>query len=203
MRRDKPFVWVTWLKGLMSGDDQCEWQIWYKVHNQGYEKTPLDFNSVEWNLAHTLLLRETREKWLDGDWQVASENQNSFKMKWPDVEAKAVISGKPDLIARSDGEMVIVDAKTGKPRTSDRVQVLLYMYLFPLATGENPRAISGQLQYNKRSDDIDESMLTEKFKQTTDFWMRIALQERQPLQTPSESECNFCDIAECSVRIIS
>ncbi len=202
MIRDKPFVWVTWLKGLMAGDDQCEWQIWYKVHNQGYTKMPQDFDSVDWNIKHTRLLRDTRNRWDDGPWHMTVENQNSFKIQWPsDDESEAVVSGKPDLIARSgDGSIgVIIDAKTGKPRISDRVQVLLYLYLFPWGTGDKAK-FDGELQYLTHEDRIPASMLTDEFKDSFDYWMNIILSENEPKPIPSRQECNFCDIADCPVR---
>lgn len=207
MIRDKPFIWVTWLKGLMAGDNQCEWQIWYKVHNQGYEKMPQDFDSVEWNLNHTRLLRNTRNRWDDGPWHMTIEGQNSFKIKWPFYDGdgawngEAIISGKPDLIARTgDGSMaVIIDAKTGKPRTADRVQVLLYMYLYPLGTGD-PAEFQGELQYPTHQDRIPASMLTDQFKETFDYWMNIILATNEPKPIPSKQECDWCDIADCSVR---
>lgn len=207
MIRDKPFVWVTWLKGLVGGDDSCEWQIWYKVHNQDYNKMPNDFDSVDWNIKHTRLLRETRVKWAANPlWDMKTEGQNSFKMDWPldhfhSGEIKAVISGKPDLIAHGrDGKnAVIIDAKTGKGRASDRVQVLLYMYLYPLATG-NPVQFSGVVQYKDREDQLPAFMVSPDFKEAVDFWMNIVLSDDEPVAIPSKTECNFCDIADCPVR---
>lgn len=199
MLRDKPYVWVTWLKGLMAGDDQCEWQTWYKIHHQDYTKRPSDFDSVEWNLNHTRLLRHARYKW-GASWHTTLEKQNSFKVELG--QANAIVSGKPDLIARSgDGRLgLIIDAKTGKPRTSDRVQVLLYMYLYPWGT-DDPAKFEGVLQYTAREEKIPASMLTEEFKETFHFWMDILLSETAPEAIPSEDECDWCDIMDCPLRI--
>ncbi len=202
MLRDNLYVWVTWLKGLMSGDDQCEWQIWYKVHNQDYAKIPQDFDSVSWNLKHTKLLRATRMKWDDGPWHMTTERQNSFNIDWPSkAESEAVVSGKPDLIARAgDGSFAfIIDAKTGKPRTADRVQVLLYMYLYPWGIGDKAE-FAGELQYLTHEDRIPASMLTDEFKDTFDYWMDIIVSEKEPEAIPSKQECDWCDIADCPVR---
>jgi len=44
-RRSMPFVWVTWLAQIMSGDNPCLWQAWFKAHNT-YQKRISDFDTV-------------------------------------------------------------------------------------------------------------------------------------------------------------
>jgi len=31
-RRDKPYIWITWLSKLIAGESQCEYASWYKAH---------------------------------------------------------------------------------------------------------------------------------------------------------------------------
>ena len=47
---------------------------------------------------------------------VSTEGQNSFNLRG----RSAVLAGKPDLVARRGDEVVVVDAKTGKPGPAPR-----------------------------------------------------------------------------------
>jgi hypothetical protein len=33
-RRDRPFTWVTWITGLLSGDRHCGFSAWVRTHYQ-------------------------------------------------------------------------------------------------------------------------------------------------------------------------
>ena len=132
-KRETPYVWVTWLTKLMSGEDSCQWARWFRIHYEGYEKMPSDFDSVGWNMRHTRLLNETANKWEDEGWSVKIEGENKFSMDWYLTDkTHLILGGKPDIVARRiDGDQItfnIIDCKTGKPRLSDRFQVLTYIY---------------------------------------------------------------------------
>ena len=32
--REAPYIWVTWLSKVMSGDTTCHWQSWFRSQNQ-------------------------------------------------------------------------------------------------------------------------------------------------------------------------
>ena len=32
-RESKPYIWVAWLSKLLSGDDSCEWRVWFQAHH--------------------------------------------------------------------------------------------------------------------------------------------------------------------------
>ena len=34
-RRDQPYIWTTWLPKLLTGENSCEWAIWFKANYQG------------------------------------------------------------------------------------------------------------------------------------------------------------------------
>ena len=44
--RKSPYIWVTWLAKVMSGDVTCHWQSWFQSHNQLTEKQSGDFDSA-------------------------------------------------------------------------------------------------------------------------------------------------------------
>src|SRR5206468_35641 len=45
-QRDVPFIWVTWISSLLSGDNHCEWAAWFRAHFE-HEKRPSTFNEVK------------------------------------------------------------------------------------------------------------------------------------------------------------
>ena len=76
----------------------------------------------------------------------------------------ATVSGKPDLIARLGDLARIIDTKTGGPRASHHAQVMLYMYLLPLARPEYQGCtITGQVVYEDHVVDIPADAVDERF----------------------------------------
>ena len=63
--RKVPFVWPTWITRLIAGEDNCFFKSWLKCHYQNYDKTPSDFNSAMWNIAHTKILRSRVDELTD------------------------------------------------------------------------------------------------------------------------------------------
>lgn len=59
--RDEPFVWVTWLSGLLSGATTCEWAAWFKAHHF-YEKRLREGDLAMYQIQHTTLLMQVRDR---------------------------------------------------------------------------------------------------------------------------------------------
>ena len=76
--RQFPHIWTTWLPRLLTGENSCEWAIWFKAHHQNWAKAPpSDFNQAEWVLNHTSLLNEKKSQWEARGHDVYVEGQNS------------------------------------------------------------------------------------------------------------------------------
>ena len=43
----QPLSWITWLPRLLTGENSCEWAIWFKAHFQDWTKPPSDFDQAE------------------------------------------------------------------------------------------------------------------------------------------------------------
>ncbi len=214
VKRDNLYVWVTWLSRIMSGDDSCLWSRWFKINHQGYEKAPNDFDTVGWLTAHTKLVNELADQYETAGWSITIEDQNAFKMDWYLTDnTPVIISGKADIIAKREGAeiVLIIDAKTGKPKISDRFQVLLYMlfeelnFLRGFAKPQKAEIplIEGLIVYADYSPQkIPARMLDRKFRDTVTYWLDI-IAGVQPRRVPSKPECRFCDItaADCPDRI--
>src|SRR6266850_353660 len=96
--RDFPYIYVTWLSGLLSGDKSCEWATWFQTHFQGFNKTVRDFNFARWNQDHTALLNRKREELEKAGHSVYVEGQNKFSLQG----GVATLGGKADLVGLQD-----------------------------------------------------------------------------------------------------
>ena len=119
--RETPYIWATWLPGLLTGENSCEWAVWFNAHYQDWTRTPSEFNQAEWMLNHTALLNKRKANWKHGGFDVNIEGQNSFQLQG----RSATLAGQPDLITQRDGQAVIVDVKTGQDSASHVVQVMI------------------------------------------------------------------------------
>ena len=150
--RQSPYIWTTWLPRLLTGENSCEWAVWFKAHYRDWAKVPSDINPAQWLLEHTALLNERIGNWEVGGHDVDTEGQNSFALRG----RSATLAGKPDLIAHRDDEAVIVDAKTGHESPSHAVQVMIYFYAVPKALeryrtpGSGDRSPTGTTRYEFR-----------------------------------------------------
>ena len=60
--RSDPYMWVTWLSKIMSGQTACQWQGWFQTHNQLKERHPQSFDLTGWKINHTRMLTEFVQK---------------------------------------------------------------------------------------------------------------------------------------------
>ncbi len=216
--RQKPFVWPSWITKLIAGEDHCHWKSWLKSHYQYYDKTPSTFDSAMWNVKHTTLLRSRMDVLTGMGHRVLIEDQNAAKLDYcSNAGDSCVISFKPDILAFGRTEWCadtppgdfaeISDAKSGKPKTSDSVQVWLYQLLLPLAVPDYANIkFSGCVVYKEGVQNVnipntiaDDAGLREQIFSTID---KIIGPEVACRKTPSKMECRFCDIArsECAQK---
>jgi len=99
---------------------------------------------------------------------------------------------------------VIEDCKTGRPRTSDQLQVLVYMLLLPI---RNPRCenitLSGRVVYKTNSVDIPASGLDDTFQgRFVEMVHKVGGDKPLP-KLPAWTECRWCDIgpSDCLYRV--
>jgi hypothetical protein len=200
-QRTEPYIWVTWLTKLLAGESGCEWSAWYRAHHTNYDKLPSDFDLARWTIDHNELVNERRERLLDEGYAVYVEDENAFKRIG---KTGIVVSGKPDILAIRDGAGFVEDCKTGRPRTSDQLQVLVYMLLLPVG---NPLCasvkLSGRVVYRTSSVEIPASGLDETFRtRFVDLVHKVGGDSPLP-KLPAWSECRWCDIgpADCLYRV--
>lgn len=206
-QRREPYIWPTWLTKILAGEQSCEWATWFKAHYQDYEKAPRDGNLTAWVARHTDLLQKRAAEFRNDGYEVFVEEQNKFTLKG----RSCTIGGKPDIVAvkseidingREGEDIVVVDAKSGKPRDSDHFQVLIYMMILPLT---HPRclgkAVRGELQYPGERIDID--VLPNRQREMILATIERIASETPAVLAPSFRECRFCDLTktDCKSRV--
>lgn len=200
--RDTPYIWVTWLKKLLVGENSCEWAAWFRANHEGrtWTKVPSTFDSAAWRLQHTRLLNKIRDTIESEGKTVFTEYQNSFALRG----RTAILGGRPDLLAVNEGRGIIVDAKVGRPSPADHVQVLLYMYAVPRALHKyRDIRFEGRVVYPDHEDKIPNTALDDTFINNVSHLIKRIASSRPARKVPSGMECRFCDITthDCVDRI--
>ena len=142
--RVAPYVWVTWIARLLAGDAHCAWAAWFRAHHT-YDRRPSDFDAAKWASEHTAMVREQSEALQQASYAVSVEDQNAFRLQG---QLGVTLGGKPDIVAWRDGEVRVVECKTGQPRHTDTLQVMIYMLVLPHAQPVwRGRTLSGRVHY--------------------------------------------------------
>ena len=199
--RTDPYIWVTWLTKLLAGESMCEWSAWFRAHHKDYDKLPAEFDVASWTIDHRELVNARRDQLLDEGYTVHIEDENAFRRIG---KTGIVVSGKPDIFAIRDGVGVIEDCKTGRPRTSDQLQVLVYMLLLPIG---NPLCehikLLGRVIYKSSGVDIPADGLDETFMaRFVEMVQKVGAEKPLP-KVASWAECRWCDIGptDCLYRV--
>lgn len=195
--RPRPYIWPSWITGILAGTDKCTWRAWYKAHYR-YEKTAEDPEREaffrEWTAKHDAITNRRADELKSLGYVVKVEDEGAFKLAGNSVD----ISGKPDLVAmHDDGHAIVVDAKAGKRRQSDHWQVLLYMFALPLTWLKGYR-LQGQVEYHDGREDV--RPMSKDVENHIIQTVKTISGPDAPVAVPSATECKFCDIAHCPVR---
>lgn len=201
IKRQSPYIWVTWLTRLLVGEHSCEWGAWFKTQHDGrsWEKVPSTFDQTSWQVEHTALLGQVQTQLEAQGKTVFTENQNSFVLRG----AIAALGGKPDLIATSEGTGIIIDVKTGKPSPAHHVQVMVYMYAVPRVLRQYyGMSFDGRVVYKDHVVEIPSSAVDEKFIDSLSNLIRRLGSTTPARKVPNPVECGFCDImkTDCPER---
>ena len=201
--REHPYIWATWLPRLLTGENSCEWAIWFKAHYAGWTRQPSDFDQAQWLMRHTALLNQQRqERESDRDRNhVQVEGQNAFQLRGK----TATLAGRPDLVVLDERDATIIDVKTGQERPWHKVQLMIYQYALPLALPQyrNVR-IGGEVIYPTHTARIPRGALPDQFIDDLGSLIRRLASDAPAPRVPSVQECRFCDItaSDCPQRMV-
>jgi RecB family exonuclease len=182
---------VTWLNGFLAVENSHE--------SVSQELAPGDFDRAGWQMAHTAMVNEARERWEGQGRQVFTERQNGFSLRGD----AGTLGGRPDLIARRGDAGTIIDVKTGKDSPSHIVQVMLYMYAVPRAIRQHQGVVfDGQVAYTDHAVDIPAAAVDDKFVERLSQLIGQLASDAPARRVPSPGECRFCPItaADCPDR---
>ena len=72
-RREHPYIWATCLPRLLTGENSCEWAVWFKANHQGWIRQPSDFDDSQRLIDHCALVNERIGNWTAGGYDVEIE----------------------------------------------------------------------------------------------------------------------------------
>ena len=199
-KKGKPYFWVTWITGLLSGEDKCEYKIWVKgkfeVPKQPETPEKQEFWKT-WTAKHDAMVMARRDKLMSAGYKVLLEQEGKFMLEG-DV---AKLGGQPDLVAVKENEHVLViDEKSGKMKDRYVWQVLLYMFALPLTLFKG-QTIRGEIEYpNDNIVPIAPRQLSIDNKQRIGKLITKLAGPQEPEKVPSLYECEYCDILNCDRR---
>jgi hypothetical protein len=199
-KRSKPYIWATWITKLLAGENQCAWAAWFRAHHR-YDKLPRDADLAAWTSEHTAMVGERSQALVADGYNIYREEQNSFALRG---QSGAVLSGKPDIVAVKGRDVRVIDCKTGAPRNSDQLQVLLYLFVLPLTNPSyRDKRLVGEVVYRAAAVSVSATDVDGAFKQHLTSTLQQVTADEPPEWVPSYGECRFCDIScgDCPARI--
>lgn len=237
-KRDEIFIWPSWICKIVAGEEQCYWKYWFKSHYMHDKKPSdfnLASWTIEHN--RQLHMRRDALKRLGYEVFVEDQNAFKMYLtveigktdvpktlleaekQEPMQVQRITVSGKADIIAIGEmedekitGKMhkvkVIEDIKTGSPKTSDHVQVILYMLWIPLAMHKYKGVeFDGTIVYKLGVPNVDiPSSAAHDAGLKQYIWETIKKfvgPEEGCCKVPSVRECGRCDIlpTDCPERL--
>ena len=198
--RQSAYIWATWLPRLLTGENSCEWAVWFKAHHRSWARVPSDFNQAQWMLNHTGLLNEQKAQWEARGHDVYVEGQNSFRLR----RQSATLAGKPNLVVVRNKDALIVDVKTGRQQAWHFVQIIIYIYALPRALPQyRDLRIAGEVVDPTRTVQVPRGCLHTQFIKDLGSLSRRLAANGPSKRVPSEQECRFCDISalDCPERV--
>lgn len=201
IKRESPYIWVTWLTPLLAGSSFCQWASWFQA-NYTFEKPSSDFS--EWRIKHGRLLNKRVKKLESEGYNVYIEDENKFTIIGRNGITK--VAGKADIVAIKGNQIIVEDCKTGQKKDADLMQVLTYMLLLR-APGGVPhckgKTLEGRLIYGDEIIDVPSEMLDQDFKDYFREIVHLVSISTAPRKVPSFKECQYCKISKkyCLERI--
>ena len=189
-RREKPYIWVTWLSGLLFGSKQCKWAVWHRAHFQ-FNKTP-DVDWTESNIKHTAIRNKLLTELEARDCEIFLEREVKFE------NHLVTIMGKIDTVAVKDDRGMVFEVKSGKKRVADKAQLLIYMWMLKRGYKRYENVmLDGMLVYDDERTKVSALEIGEDFNRIFRELVRGIIHDEPPRKYPSQKECEYCNIADC------
>lgn len=194
-RKGLPNFWVTSIAKALVGESPCLLQPWLASRFVLPKRQSGDL--ADWKANHTELLQKQVAMFVDQGWKCRTES--FFRVSGN----HGIVSGKADLILQAtDRRPRIVDCKSGKPRDSDTMQVLLEMVLIPIAWNAPKMRFEGEVIYANGNSIVLEADEADKQRGRIFTMIRELATMARPQPMPSADSCRFCEVpdSECGQR---
>jgi RecB family exonuclease len=115
----------------------------------------------------------------------------------------AVLKGRIDIVAIKEDSNLIVEVKTGTPRASDKIQLMLYIWALPKSNNHRFRGVSfdGLLVYENHEIEISALEIDEDFLKHFSQFTADIMSSEPDRKYPSPRECKWCTVADCDEKI--
>ncbi len=198
-RRGKPFVWITWVTGLMAGSDQCAYPGWMHSHYKDVPEHANNFDLDRWKADHDERVKARATEFEATGHKVRLESENWIRVGGD----TATLIGKPDIIASEGGQYTIADSKK-KQHTKDLWQIWTYLYMLPKAWKAPGLRITGELFYENGQRVVVMPQEFDAARKKTAFGIiRLMGEAVPPQKTPSIPECAKCTLIDCDERAVA
>lgn len=187
-----PYVWVTWLTALLSGEEHCKVQAWMKIRYRFDSARTGGGDMATWKQEHDELVQAHADN-RGSETRVTIEDQNKFTLKGE----TALLGGKPDLIIYDDhvNSVTVVDVKGGEEKAAHWWQVWLYLLALPKVARIEPPRLKGEVRYRTKTVTVTMAEVQDRDKQKqVGALMRVLTSNERPAAVPSPSGCAFCDV---------
>lgn len=185
---------MTWLTGLLSGEDHCEWPLWVRSRFD-LPKEPISDRLRDILDSHAELVRTRVAELERQGFNVRMEDENSLSYRGV---SGTLFSGKPDIAIIERDKMTYEDCKTGKAKPSHDAQVLLYAQL--ARQNRVTKQIAGNVVYPNEVKSVDMGQAPEIQSNFIALMQRVNAGDVP--RVPSPRECRYCKVRNyCDERI--
>ena len=194
-----PHVRAEWLPELLTGENHCEWAIWFRIRHED-PAAPPSSSDEDADPEHTDLLDQQKAEWADRGYTVSADSAFNLRGR------NAVLTGTPELMVSRGDHVLIIGVPTGPPRRSHGTLVRLYMYGLRRAQGPyHGMVLPGELVYQDRIDRVPQGGVHQGLVRDLGALITRLVSDEPAARVPSAQECVSCDIAveHCPVRIAS
>src|SRR3990167_6066084 len=191
-----PKLWCTAIAKSLSGDQPCLLSTW--ISGRHKEKRPRT-NSADlaiWKTNHTEQLTAAVDRFKADGWKCSVERFFHVPGTY------SILSGKADVICQqADKRPFIGDVKSGQPRESDVLQVMIEQVMIPLSWNAPTMQFSGLVIYQDHEVQTPPAQVDLIRPKVFALLKKLGTIPR-PEASPSVGNCRFCDVPEslCSER---
>ena len=188
-RAGKPYVHVTWLSKLLSGDRSCAFESWVKAHYRVPKHETADDRArlATYQALHAEMARTFVRT------QAAPQATLYAELDVKVAGTVGLLAGKIDLLEQQDHLLTVIDFKSGQPRSADVAQVLIYLWMVRVTRRDllGDRELRGHVQYAGEGVTLSADPAIEA--RIADL-MHVVCADTPPRTFPGPGECRFCSL---------